>query len=412
MKKAIAALLLTVSMLSAAGCGNKAKDNNTAENTAEAASKKEENSSGETENSGKIEVDKKLFDITVTIPANLAGDISDDEIAEVSEQDGVKSVTKNEDGSITYVMSKARHKQIMEEMKTNMDAALQDMVESGEYPSYSAISANDDFTEIKVTTNSDQLNLKESLSVITLYMYGGMFNAFNGTPVDNVHVEFINEKSGEVVGRFDSRNMAANNTAEQSEEADIKPLNLDDAVCNIINNTYSSSATYAVQISNPNPDHAILYPVIVVTIKDAENRILKNEEQTLNSIAAGDTIYYGNSIYMDNIADAASYEINVETNNYRKQDDSQYARTSDFVIENTNLIEGSYDNRITGEITNTGSVDTYMTAVSIIFKKNGKMIGGTTSYVDHVSPGTKKVFEISFTKSFDFDDYEVHAIQW
>ena len=39
-----------------------------------------------------------------------------------------------------------------------------------------------------------------------------MYNSFNGTPADNIHVDFINEASGEVIDTFDSENMGDGST--------------------------------------------------------------------------------------------------------------------------------------------------------------------------------------------------------
>ena len=38
-------------------------------------------------------------------------------------------------------------------------------------------------------------------------MYGGLFNSFNGTPVDNIHVDFINAESGEIIESADSSDL-------------------------------------------------------------------------------------------------------------------------------------------------------------------------------------------------------------
>ena len=46
-------------------------------------------------------------------------------------------------------------------------------------------------------------------------LYGGMYNIFNGTPVDNVHVDFINADSGEIINSADSSDIG---NAEQSTE--------------------------------------------------------------------------------------------------------------------------------------------------------------------------------------------------
>jgi len=64
------------------------------------------------ETGGALEVDKGLLAVEVTISATfMEGEDIDNVVAE-AKKDGIKDVTKNEDGSVTYKMSKAEHKGI------------------------------------------------------------------------------------------------------------------------------------------------------------------------------------------------------------------------------------------------------------------------------------------------------------
>ena len=38
-------------------------------------------------------------------------------------------------------------------------------------------------------------------------MYGGMYNIFNGTEVENIAVDFINESTGQIINSANSRDM-------------------------------------------------------------------------------------------------------------------------------------------------------------------------------------------------------------
>ena len=74
------------------------------------------------------------------------------------------------------------------------------------HPRHSCIK-DSDFTKFKVTTTSSELNLAESFSVLAFYMYGGMYNVFNGTEVENIAVDFINEATGQIINSANSRDM-------------------------------------------------------------------------------------------------------------------------------------------------------------------------------------------------------------
>ena len=165
-----------------------------------------------TEEDSGIDVDKGLLNVEITIPAESAEYYgfsfeSQEEADAYAKEQGFKSATLGDDGSVTIVMSKSQHKKTMEELNKTIDEALQKMIGSEDYPNITAVEHNDNYTEIKVTTESEELSLNESFSTLAFYIYGGMYNSFNGTPVDNIHIDFINEASGEVIDSFDSENM-------------------------------------------------------------------------------------------------------------------------------------------------------------------------------------------------------------
>ena len=165
-----------------------------------------------TEEDSGIDVDKGLLNVEITIPAESAEYYgfsfeSQEEADAYAKEQGFKSATLGDDGSVTIVMSKSQHKKTMEELNKTIDEALQKMIGSEDYPNITAVEHNDNYTEIKVTTESEELSLNESFSTLAFYIYGGMYNAFNGTPVDNIHIDFVNEASGDVIDSFDSENM-------------------------------------------------------------------------------------------------------------------------------------------------------------------------------------------------------------
>lgn len=161
------------------------------------------------EDLGKISVEKELFDVTLNIPSDFIGESTQEELDEKAEKIGYK-VTLNNDGSATYVMTKIQHKQLMQEITESINQSLSQMVESEEYPNITKITANHDFTSFTIVTKSEKLDLAEAFSTIGFYMYGGLYHIFNGSSVDNIHVEFVNADSGKIISSSDSKD--ANNT--------------------------------------------------------------------------------------------------------------------------------------------------------------------------------------------------------
>lgn len=155
---------------------------------------------------GSVEVDAGLFDVELTIPADFAELKTQAEYDALAKERGYQSIT-NEDGSATYVMTKKQHKAMMAELKESLDTSLEELVGSESYSNFTSVKANEDFTEFEITTKSAELDMSESFSVIAFYMYGGMYNIFNGTPVDNISVKFVNADTGAEISTSNSKDM-------------------------------------------------------------------------------------------------------------------------------------------------------------------------------------------------------------
>ena len=104
-------------------------------------------------------------------------------------------------------MTKAQHKEMMEELEATFNDAFAEMIGSEDYPNITEITANDNFTKFTIKTKSTELDFAESFSVLIFYMYGGMYNIFNGTPVENIQVDFVNAETGEIINSANSADM-------------------------------------------------------------------------------------------------------------------------------------------------------------------------------------------------------------
>lgn len=207
MKKNLLALLLVASMVLSA-CGTTDPAETTETNSTEAVSTETAGDLSELDALGDVEVEKNLFNVTITIPADYVGEeATQADLDEVCEAKGYKSITLNEDGSATYVMTKEQHKEMMEETRTLINDSLNEMIGSESYPNITAIEANDDYTEFVVTTKSVELDMAESFSVMGFYLYGGLYAIYNGVEVDNISVKFVNADTGNVISEANSSDL-------------------------------------------------------------------------------------------------------------------------------------------------------------------------------------------------------------
>ena len=209
MKKTFILLLITALSLNLCACGNKkaeeapsvpaATEEISDENLAELDSALDQISD--------IEVDKNLFSVEITFPKDFVGeDITQEKIDEGVKENGWKSGTLNEDGSVTYVMTKAQHQELLDTTRDSLNQSLVDLINDGTYPSLTKIEANDDFTEFTVYCKSEDIGLAYMV-VLNLYAEGGMYGIVSGDKPDNIHVDFVDEQTGNVFDKADSKNM-------------------------------------------------------------------------------------------------------------------------------------------------------------------------------------------------------------
>ena len=141
---------------------------------------------------------------------------------------------------------------------------------------------------------------------------------------------------------------------------------------------------------------------------------MNNEEQTLNYIAASDTITYSNYAFWEGSVLPSSVEISVKTgkDDYTVQSD-EFLTADSFEFKNISVKKDSWFTKVTGEITNLADRDVDSIAVSVNFMKDGKYIGGDTSYVDEIDAGDTAVFDISVTSDIeDYDEVVLSGNEW
>ena len=161
---------------------------------------------------GSIDVDKGLFDVTITFPADFATDITQEEIDQQVADGKVHSGHGqiNEDGSVTYVMSKDQHKAIVDGISESIQSTLDGMVGTEDYPNFTAIDHNVDYTNFTITTTTKpgETAISDSMSVLIFATCGQTYGIVSGDIPENIHVDFVNADSGELVTSWDSENMA------------------------------------------------------------------------------------------------------------------------------------------------------------------------------------------------------------
>ena len=90
----------------------------------------------------------------------------------------------------------------------------------------------------------------------------------------------------------------------------------------------------------------------------------------------------------------------------------QAAKTTDFSITNVSERNGD-QNYITGEITNNFSEEVNTVNLSIVLRKDGKIVFMENTFVDGLKPGQTKAFEFQRYHNWpEHDEIECSAMVW
>lgn len=193
-KKVLLFLILVLVMnLTLVACGNKEEADKPNQEDESIESIDDEESEG-------ITVDKSLLTVDITLPATLVGDLSDfNEEEYIAENEGVKAVKINEDGSITLTMTKKKHEEIVNEMKDEVEASLSELIESEDTPYIKGIKHNKDFREVKIIVDRDAYEDAFDLTPFAVGITVGMYQAYSG---DEFYTKIIIEDvdTGEEIG--------------------------------------------------------------------------------------------------------------------------------------------------------------------------------------------------------------------
>lgn len=163
----------------------------------------EEKQSGEaqsTEN-GKPQEEEK---VTIVIPTVYENVSTQEEADEIRDRNGYESATLEEDGSLTVVMSRSQHEELLRGFRESVDRGIAEIVSEEYGSSIEKIEYNDDYSVFTVTVSEEEVGIVERQTANELVMYGTLYHIYTAGDADNIRVDYVNRDSGEVIESADS----------------------------------------------------------------------------------------------------------------------------------------------------------------------------------------------------------------
>lgn len=212
MKKTISLLLVFVLVLSLWACGSSPAAEKPAPGGAEAAAPVESAEEqvddpawDALEKLGKVETENGLFYVSINLPADFVGPDMTQEGIDAGAGETYTSGKLNEDGSVTYKMTKKQHETMLKNTAQGIEESLQELVTSPDY-AFTEITHNEDFTQFDAHLSTEELGITESFMTMGFYMYGGMYALFSGQEAQNITVNYYSA-SGELLQTLSSSDL-------------------------------------------------------------------------------------------------------------------------------------------------------------------------------------------------------------
>ena len=153
---------------------------------------------------GDVQVENGVMTVSLNVPADLAKNIRQETIdAGIGTQ--YQAAFRNQDGSITYKMTKEQHQAMLEQLAVSFDNSLQEMIDDEKY-TISNITRNNDFTVFDISLDGAEPSISDSYAAFGLYMYGGLYGVFNGNRPEHVIINYL-DSNGNLIDSDDSATM-------------------------------------------------------------------------------------------------------------------------------------------------------------------------------------------------------------
>lgn len=205
MKKKLLALAFASTLILGA-CAGEDTDTENNRNADENQEDVSEDRDNEENNNEGVEVDKKLVNVEITLPATLLEldeneEIDIDEMKEEAKENGIKDVELNDNNSVTYTMSKSTHRELLAEMEKEVEETIEETIDSEDFSSIKDIKANKNYDKYEVLVDKEAYeNSFDGFGILGVAFTSMYYQLFEGVnPEDyEVIIELEDEESGEI----------------------------------------------------------------------------------------------------------------------------------------------------------------------------------------------------------------------
>lgn len=411
MKRKTLLAALTVAIIFA-GCGP-ATETTVERASAVASTEAETETPSESDKSTLAE--EKLLSVEVTIPAIFyeedGEEMTQEKVDQMVSDNGFKSGVLNDDGSVTFSMSKGQHAEFLQSLKDATEETASDFVDGDDrIESFTKITFNDDLSEFKIYIDSATYTDFDSISAIAFYFAGQYYQLFSGVPFEDTEViiDFIDKDTNEVVttgslSQFRENIQSTNSDSTSSSDGADEDISSQIEVTgeyfftNSIDDTY-----YCLVVKNNSSSDADIS--VNVLAKDESGSSAGAESASIEAVAPGKEVCL--TCYLSSTkASSFEYDLTASTAKYYT---SAY---TDLNFEFTDTGKS-----VVIECENSGTETANSVEATALFLKDDKMVYyGSTYLVDNdfeLKAGKSIAEDIECYEEYDSVKVFVHGYRY
>lgn len=185
-------------------------------------------------------------------------------------------------------------------------------------------------------------------------------------------------------------------------------------VCNIYSNVKNEHVVSCVfSATNPNTAYSVTRGRVGLTMKDSAGKVLETTYFMLQTIAPGDTVRFAYTYTCKNGRPASVSYSQPSTTSSSFKDPTGAIKASELSILkfDVSTSSGVNYNTISGIAENRSKYACTTTRISVILKKNGKIVSSDFILLDNTIPaGGTSSFTLFHTKDVDFNPKETEVI--
>jgi hypothetical protein len=163
--------------------------------------------------------------VTVTVDKSFATVETQEDCDKLVKEQGYESVTLSEDASqVTYVMTKAKHDELLKTMGEKIREAMKNLEESEDY-AFESITVSDDYMTYEAVLDKSESDFAHQLAALGIYYLAEAYRQYSGMESSVLNIIY-KDKEGNILfedsyelGRTESSPEGEEKTEETAEEA-------------------------------------------------------------------------------------------------------------------------------------------------------------------------------------------------